>query len=140
MAKNKYYREFTYSEIRIGFNSMLKEISNKPKWIKFLLFKAWKDFQKGKFSYDGATFVPERFNNTLFEVASFIHDWLNGIGYVGKNVDKLFVIIMNQLQYKKSHIKLRKCLMIFTPLNVLRHKYLKTFKGDIEINNYIKSF
>lgn len=136
MDKNKYYRDFTYSEIRVGFNSMLSEVSNQPLWLRTLLFKCWKDFQDLRFSYDGATFVKERYDNTLFEVASFIHDWFNSMGYVGKNVDKLFIDIMEQLRYPKGIIRTRKILMWFTPINIIRHIILGSYKGDIDINKF----
>ena len=55
--------------------------------IVILLLKAIADFEAGKFSYDGATFVKER-SKSLFEVAAFIHDWRNAMGYVGKQIDQ----------------------------------------------------
>lgn len=140
--KNKFYKDFLNEKggkftLQYGYRSMALEVREAPQWLVLLFEKVWDEFKKGKFSYDGATFVKERYNDTVFEVASFIHDWFNHIGYVGKNVDKLFIIIMEELNYPSSKIRIRKFLMNFTFLNVLRHKFItKTYIGDINIDNY----
>lgn len=77
---------------------MLQEVAfitwNHP--LHKLLFKAIADFEAGKFSYDGATFVRER-SKSLFEVAAFIHDWCNAMGYVSYAVDREMFDIMIKL-------------------------------------------
>jgi len=69
IRKSKYYNQFTEEEIRIGYNSMIKELEVLPEGhpIRELFNETWSDFIMGKFSYDGATFVKERFSNTIFE-------------------------------------------------------------------------
>jgi len=94
--------------------------------IRFLLDKAIADYEAGKFSYDGATFVKER-TKSLFEVAAFIHDWRNAMGYVGKEVDNEMFDIMIVLNYDLKDIVLRYFLTRFTFINVIRHKITHTF-------------
>ena len=126
IRKSKYYNQFTQEEIRIGYNSMCQEIKVLPLGhsVRELFASAWIDFQCGKFSYDGATFVKERNPLTIFEVAAFIHDWRNSNGYVGQKIDKEFLNIMIALNYKHNLIIERWLFMKFTFLNVLRHKIL----------------
>ena len=125
-VRGKYFKEFSEEEIRIGYNSMLKELEVLPKvhTVKELFADAWIDFMLGKFSYDGATFVKERNPLTLFEVSAFIHDWRNSNGYVGKEIDNEFLCIMIALNYKPRLIIERGLFMKFTFLNVFRHKIL----------------
>lgn len=141
MTKNKYYKDFSKEEIDFGYESMTKELKNDytPKWIITLFNHVWKEFKKNKFSYDGATFVKERYDDTLFEVASFIHDYLNYIGYVGKNVDKLFIIIMKTLKYPEKQINKRKCFMKFTFINIFIHIFADNYIGDINLEKFIKA-
>ena len=136
--KNKFYKDFTKKEITIGYTSMKMELEEAPNWVKTLFYRVWKDFKENKFSYDGATFVAERYSNTQFEVAALIHDYFNHIGYVGKNVDTLFVDIMEVLGYKKFDIYLRKFLMNLTFINVIIHilDKNKKYEGDIDITDY----
>lgn len=135
MTKNRFYKDFTIEEISFGLNFMMSEMSvltlNHP-LIK-LRKKAWQDFKDNKFSYDGATFVRERSDETIFELASFMHDWLNSKGYVGKKIDDMFIDIMITLNYPKELIIKRYFLMrMFTWVNVLRHKYiLKDYKKEL---------
>lgn len=126
IRKSKYYKQFSEAELRIGYNSMIQEIKSLPigHAIRDLFASAWIDFQIGKFSYDGATFVKERNPLTIFEVAAFIHDWRNFKGYVGKEIDNEFICIMIVLNYKPRLIIQRWLFMRFTFLNVLRHKIL----------------
>lgn len=135
---NQFYTDFTKSEIIIGKASMSKELVDAPKWLCNLFVKAWSDFEQGKFSYDGATFVKERYENTLFEVASFIHDWLNALGFVGFAVDYLFVEIMYLLGYDEELINARTKFLKYTVFNVIRRKIMNLYKkgsylGDIDI-------
>ena len=126
IRKSKYYNQFSEAELRIGYNSMIQEIKSLPigHAIRDLFASAWIDFQIGKFSYDGATFVKERNPLTIFEVAAFIHDWRNFKGYVGKEIDNEFLCIMIALNYKPRLIIERWLFMRLTFLNVLRHKFL----------------
>ena len=126
IRKSKYYNQFTEDELRIGYNSMIRELEILPKVhpIRDLFASAWIDFKAGKFSYDGATFVKERFSYTIFEVGAFGHDRRNSYGYVGKEVDEEFCCIMIVLNYKPELIIQRWIFMRFTFLNVLRHKIL----------------
>lgn len=126
IRKSKYYNQFSEAELRIGYNSMIQEIKSLPigHAIRDLFASAWIDFQIGKFSYDGATFVKERNPLTIFEVAAFIHDWRNSKGYVGKEIDNEFLCIMIALNYKPRLIIERWLFMRLTFLNVLRHKFL----------------
>ena len=126
IRKSKYYNQFTQEEIRIGYNSMIKELDILPSEhpIRELFNETWSDFKAGKFSYDGATFVKERFSHTIFEVGAFGHDRRNSFGYVGKEIDREFLSIMVALNYKHNLIIERWLFMRFTFLNVLRHKIL----------------
>ncbi len=138
MFKGKYFNEFSESELRIGHNSMIQELKVLPKVhsIRELFASAWIDFSIGKFSYDGATFVKERNPITIFEIAAFIHDWRNSKGYVGRKIDREFLCIMIVLNYKPELIKERIFLLVLTPLNVARHRFLSTYKKGIPSNLY----
>lgn len=94
--------------------------------IELLLRKAIADFEAGKFSYDGATFVKERFRS-IFEVAAFIHDWRNSMGYISYSVDQEMFDIMITLNYNLNLIKWRWFLTRFTFLNIIRHKILCSY-------------
>lgn len=133
LTKSKYHKEYTKHQIDYGYHYMLIELAdaNAPVWLCELFKLAWEDFESNKFSYDGATFVKERSEKTLFEVASFIHDWLNALGYVSYAVDDLFLEIMRILNYPKRKLIVRWWLTRLTFLNKLRHKYyLKDYKGN----------
>lgn len=97
---------------------------NGVQWIEFALEHAWKDYKLLGFKYDGATFVREH-NDNYWEVAAFIHDWMNHIGYVGKNVDLYFIQVMITLKYPTRIIFERCKWMQWTFLNVFYHKYIK---------------
>ena len=97
--------------------------------IRALLNKAILDFEAGKFSYDGATFVKER-SKSLFEVAAFLHDWRNAMGYVSYQVDREMFDIMIALNYNLNLIKWRWFLTRFTFLNIIRHRVMCTYVGS----------
>jgi len=127
MTKNRFYTDFRYTEIETGYQYMMSELRGldfkHP--IRTLFMLAWEDFKNNKFSYDGATFVKERTIETIFEIASFIHDWRNSLGFVSKEVNQEFIAIMICLNYKKELIKERYLLLYFFGwVNVLRHKYI----------------
>ncbi len=136
--RGKYFNNFSEAEIQIGHNSMIQELKVLPKVhpIKELFNETWIDFTLGRFSYDGATFVKERNPITIFEVAAFIHDWRNSKGYVGQKIDREFLSIMIVLNYKPELIKERIFLLVLTPLNVARHRFLSTYKKGVPSNLY----
>ena len=138
IRKSKYYKQFSEAELRIGYNSMIQEIKSLPigHAIRDLFASAWIDFQIGKFSYDGATFVKERNPLTIFEVAAFIHDWRNSNGYVGQKIDREFLCIMIVLNYAPELIKERIFFLVLTPLNIARHRFLSTYKKGVPSNLY----
>ena len=138
IRKSKYYNQFTEEEIRIGYNSMLKELEVLPEVhpVRELFTETWIDFIVGKFSYDGATFVKERCSHTIFEVVAFGHDRRNSFGYVGKEIDHEFLSVMIVLNYKPELIKERIFFLVLTPLNVARHRFLSTYKKGVPSNLY----
>jgi hypothetical protein len=119
--------DLTEVEIKDIYNNLLSQC-NGIEWIEQAFYFAWSDFKQGKFEYDGATFVIE-VNNNFWEVAAFIHDWLNGIGYVGKAIDLYFIKIMIALNYSENRIFERCKWMQWTFLNVFWHKVKGTFKS-----------
>jgi len=123
-----YYANLTQDERNTIYWEMHSQC-NGIAWIEDAFTKAWIDFGKGCFKYDGATFVQEH-NDKFWEVASFIHDWLNMIGYVGKKVDLYFIKIMIQLDYSENIIFERCKWMQWTWLNKFRHKLKRTFIAD----------
>jgi len=144
MDKSLYYKDYIAlgkeAELERGFASMRLEIEDSPLFVKRLVEVAIENYKENKFSYDGATFVKERYEHTRFEAAAFPHDMLNGLGYVGYNVDLLFMITMFTLGYPKGMVFRRVFLMfVGTSINVWRHKKFKkkNYKGDININNYL---
>jgi len=126
--KNRYFYNIDLYEWKMGKAFMFSEVASLEVYhpINILLREAISDFEAGKFSYDGATFVKER-GVSLFEVAAFIHDWRNALGYVGKEVDNEMFDIMIVLNYDLKHIILRYFLTRFTFINVIRHKIMHTF-------------
>lgn len=139
MTESKYYSDFTSEELDKGLLSMSEEIYECPVWIRNLFWMAWDDFAVNKWSYDGATFSKERFEDTLFEVAAFIHDWMNSNGIVSYSVDAIMLKIMKDLKYTRKERFLRWFKTRFTFLNILRHKYfLKTYKGKYAIELVLK--
>lgn len=134
MTKNKYFLDFTNDEIRKGLASMKREIAmfhGKDKELINVLFaRAWRSFINNEWSYDGATFVPERYTSEIFELAAFIHDWRNSMGYVGSWVDNEFIDIMIATNYPFRLIKKRYILMRFTFVNVLIHKVKGNYQKE----------
>ena len=139
MIKNKYIHGFSVVEWEKGKAFMLKEVYGLHPMHKIcvLLRKAIADFEAGKFSYDGATFVKER-SISVFEVAAFIHDWRNAMGYISKQVDQEMFDVMSVLAYNTNLVIWRFVLTRFTFLNEWRHKLLCSYVGAIPPNLYIK--
>lgn len=106
----------------VYFN-MLKQC-NGIEWVEDAFILAWDSYELDEWFYDGATFVREN-NGDFWEVASFIHDWLNVTGYVGKPIDKYFISLMIALEYSVDIIFERCKWMQWTWLNVINHKYIK---------------
>lgn len=137
MRKNKFYSDFSEAEVRTGFKIMHDEMSgldfNHP--IRKLFIQACEDFKSGKFSFDGPTFVRSRFKSR-WELASFIHDWRNSNGNVGREVDNEFFSVMIALNYPLNLIIERWFLTRLTFVNVWRHKLKGTYNKNIEIKLY----
>ena len=134
MTKSKTYNQFTQEELDRGYLSMKLELQNAPKWLVAFFDKAWSDFKQNKWSYDGATFVPERYKTTLFEVAAFLHDYLNIMGIVSYQADAFMFRVMKLLNYDFKYFVWRWVLTRLTFLNIIRHKYyLKDWKGKFPI-------
>jgi hypothetical protein len=137
MIKNKYVYKISAVEWQEGKAFMLLEIANLNHYhsISYLLRHAIKDFEAGKFSYDGATFVRER-SASLFEVAAFIHDWRNAMGYVSYAIDKEMFKIMIALDYDLALINWRLFYTRFTFINIIRHKLMCTYLGSVPDDLY----
>lgn len=138
MIRNRYIYDIPLQEWGEGKVFMLQEVLSLGHThpITILLLKAITDFESGKFSYDGATFVKER-SKSLFEVAAFIHDWRNAMGYVGKKIDKEMFDVMNLLNYPTSLVIWRFAWTRLTFINVWRHKVLRTFLSDNPSDLYV---
>lgn len=136
MQANKFHRDFTKTNIKVGYAIMVNELLVLPAShpLRALFKLAWESFERNEWSTDGATFVNERYGFTMFEVAAFIHDWRNSCGYVGKHIDREFICIMILLNYKPETIFQRRRWMRMTPLNVLRHHFLGDLKKDCPTN------
>lgn len=137
MRKNKFYSDFTESELKAGYDTMHREllVVNYDCLIRLVFINAWADFKAGKFSYDGPTFVRSRFKSR-WELASFIHDWRNANGNVGREVDNEFFSVMIALNYPIKLIIERWLLTRLTFLNVWRHKLKGTYNKNIDIKLY----
>jgi hypothetical protein len=122
----KYYNIHNVSEH--VYNDLLSQC-NGVEWIEFAFEQAWFSFKKDGWKYDGATFVREK-NGNYWEVAAFIHDWLNMTGYVGKKVDLYFIKIMIALNYGENIIFERCKWMQWTGLNYFWH-WLR-FKNPVD--------
>lgn len=137
MRKNKFYSDFSPEELKQAYESMHAEMNgldfNHP--IRELFAIAWEDFKAGKFSYDGPTFVKSRFKSR-WELASFIHDWRNAMGNVGRQVDNEMFSVMIALNYPIKLIIERWMFCRFTFVNVWRHKIKGTYKKIIYIKLY----
>lgn len=131
--RNKKYSQFTKNELDKGYHFMKSELNDAPLWLCRLFDFAWQDFKNGNFSYDGATFSVERSKDTLFEIAAFLHDWLNSFGIVSYIADAFMLYVMKLLKYRWN-LRLGRYLKTrLTFLNVLRHKYNGTYKGKFPI-------
>lgn len=139
MIKNKYIYQIPANKWQEGKMFMLQEVAHlgNSHQIKLLLKSAISDFEAGKFSYDGATFVKER-SKSLFEVAAFIHDWRNAMGYVSYKVDNELLEIMVVLAYDLRLIYWRYFLTRFTFLNIARHKIMCSFVASVPNDLYKK--
>ena len=134
--KGLYYKDLEEKDKEVIYVSLRSQVK-KSKWIAIAFELSWKDYKNNKFKYDGATFVREN-NNEFWEVASFIHDWLNIIGYVGKGVDLYFIKIMLELRYPENIIFERCKWMQWTFLNVFKHKINGNFVSS-DIPNFLKT-
>jgi hypothetical protein len=139
MRPDRYASEYSEHEINVGYISMLREMVELPYEhpIRILFLHAWIDFKQNKFKYDGPTFSKRRFNHTIFDVSSFIHDWRNSNGNVGKLVDKEMFSIMIKLDYHIDLISQRWLLTRLTSINVLRHKIKGTYVTNKPSNLYL---
>lgn len=126
----KYYKIKSPKNIYDILHSQCKGIKS----IEEAFILAWKSFKKEGWNYDGATFVREN-KDKFWEVAAFIHDWLNQEGYVGKEVDLYFIKIMISLNYSVNIIFERCKWMQWTWLNVFWHKVKGNYKGNKIPNN-----
>jgi len=137
--KDRYFYNIDLYEWQKGKVFMLSEVASLEEYhpINILLSKAIADFEAGKFSYDGATFVKER-SESIFEAAAFIHDWRNAMGYISKQVDKEMFDIMSVLAYNTNLVIWRFILTRFTFINEWRHKLLCSYVGAIPPNLYVK--
>lgn len=137
MRKNKWYKDFSPEELNQAYWSMNREMNGldfkHP--IRTLFMYAWEDFKAGKFSYDGPTFVRSRFKS-IWELASFIHDWRNSMGNVGYQVDEEFFSIMITLNYSIHLIIERWLLTRLTFLNVWRHMIKGTYSNIVHVKLY----
>lgn len=138
MLKNRYYKDFTRIQLQVGDALMRSEMVglDYKHPIRMLHMEAWESFKRGEWSYDGATFVKERFGHSVFELASFIHDWRNSMGFVGKYIDKEFIDIMITLNYPFRLILERWLWMRFTFANVWIHKIKNTYSSNKPILIY----
>ena len=134
---SRYIYKFPLLEWQQGKAFMLQEVAylHPMHYVRVLLQKAIKDFEAGKFSYDGATFVKER-SKSLFEVAAFIHYWRNAMGFVSYKVDREMLDIMILLDYSLSLINWRYFLTRFTFINIARHKTMCTYVGAVPEDLY----
>jgi hypothetical protein len=113
-------RYYQIKEVEEAVYFLMLKQCNGLKWIEEAFFSAWDSFKSKGWKYDGATFVREM-NNIFWEVAAFIHDWLNHSGFVGPQVDSYFMKIMIALKYDERIISERNRWMIFTFINYAWH-------------------
>ncbi len=125
--KDKFYSDYNEIELLNGYNSMLKELdaidSKNVDKIVELFNEAWTKFCNNEWSYDGATFVRERYETTIFEIAAFLHDYRNSCGYVSYKIDVEMFNVMIILDYKITDIVKRYIMTRLTFVNIIRHKY-----------------
>lgn len=123
--KGLYYKDLSPHQ-KIDAYDLMKSECNSVEWVNHVFELAWSDYAENKFKYDGATFVREN-NNEFWEVASFVHDWLNITGYVGRDIDVYFIDIMIVLRYPTKLIFERCKWMQWTWVNVVIHKIKRDF-------------
>ena len=138
MRTNTKYSQLSESEKALSHDMMQREMKDFDfkHQIRLLFLLAWNDFKEDKFEYDGPTFVKSRYKSR-WELASFIHDWRNENGYVGKEVDEEFFSIMITLNYSMDLIIERWFFTRFTFINVFRHRILRTLKTENPTNIYL---
>jgi len=121
MRTNRFYRDLTPHEAVDMEDTLYREIEtlgiNHP--IRMLFQQALWDYKIGIWSYDGATFSMSY--RSFWEIPSFIHDWRNSKGYVGKAYDDEMFAIMIYLNYPLRYIIQRRILTTLTFLNIFRH-------------------
>jgi hypothetical protein len=128
LEKGIRYKEISRERARAIYANLSIQCLGHKKAKKALNW-SWEHYKKSDARYDGATFVREH-NFEFWEVAAFIHDWLNANGYVGRAVDLFFIEVMIALNYPAKEVRRRIILMQFTFINVLWHKVRGTFKSD----------
>jgi hypothetical protein len=118
MRRNLSYKDLSAHEAVEMETNLYDEVSglsyNHP--IRLLLDDAIWDYKKGLWKYDGPTFV--RTPRGFWEVAAFIHDWRNSMGYVSYSVDEEMFSIMIFLNYPIKYIIERWILTRFTFINI----------------------
>lgn len=128
MRLNVRYIDLSAQEAFDMENTLYKEIEHLDRnhIITLLFQEALWDYKIGKWKYDGPTFskAPKGF----WEVASFIHDWRNSMGYVGYYIDDEMFAIMIYLNYPLFSIRQRYLLTRLTFLNMFRHWIKRTYK------------
>lgn len=89
--KSRYIYELKHEEWKHGKHFMLQEVAfitwNHP--LRNLLFKAIADYESGKFSYDGATFVKDLCDLPKLDLDAMAHDYECLIG-ANRNFIKWF--------------------------------------------------
>jgi len=121
MRLNVKYKDLSAQEAYNMEQILYKEVEHlhRDHPIRLLLQEAMWDYKISLWSYDGPTFskAPKGF----WEVASFIHDWRNSMGYVGYYIDDEMFAIMIYLNYPLFSIRQRYLLTRFTFLNMFRY-------------------
>jgi len=121
MRPNLKYKDLSAQEAYDMEQILYKEIESLDRnhVLTLLLEEALWHYKLGLWSYDGPTFskAPRGF----WEVASFIHDWRNSMGYVGYYIDDEMFAIMIYLNYPLFSIRQRYILTRFTFLNMFRY-------------------
>lgn len=130
------FENLNHTQRKAIFNMMHSQCKGID-WIEAAFICAWSSFEYELWDYDGATFVREHEGN-FWEVAAFIHDWMNVTGYVGKKVDLYFIKIMITLNYGENIIFERCKWMQWTWLNILNHKWIKRDFIANDIPDYLK--
>ena len=133
MLFTKYKYEDLSNDARADVYSKMHLECKGNAYVIDLLDKSWEHWANNGWYFDGATFVNER-NGYFWEVAAFIHDALNKMGYVGANADFIILKIMLTLGYEDDMVFERYRYFKWTWINVLKHKIKGTFKSSKKIN------